>query len=153
MSYGIRTWIAAGICVAALVGAADAAKRRTKTSSAPLAADASLGAKGKVIAKRQEATKKLPVHETLELALSKLDRAQTYTIWMDDPSDEATDLVRIEPYEVVSTSKRTAKVRWDDAAEGLPFGATLATLAGHRLQVRDGAGHVALTGTVPALRM
>ena len=141
------------LCVLAGVAAerADAA-RRTRTAGAALATDSRFRAKGRIVARRQEPTRKLPAHETLELRLTRLDSASVYGLWLDSPLDASNALVHVPPYSITPRRDRTAVVRWDDAKDGLPFGATLEQLATQRFQLRDGTGEVIMTGTVPALR-
>ncbi|MCE9635336.1 MAG: hypothetical protein K8T90_06470 [Planctomycetes bacterium] len=138
--------------VAAATERADAA-RRTRTAQTTLASDPEFRVKGRIKVQRQEATKKLPERETLEVSLSRLVKGGTYSLWADDPTDGSESLVRIPPYDFVPKGNRTAVLRFGGTSpQSLPFGATLADLAARRVQVRDASGHVVVVGPVPAIR-
>ncbi len=86
----------------------------------------------------------------LRFKLRKLDAGTDYTIWMDDPAVEGTDLSDTGLL-VTSDAEGEANLRVDTKHGGtLPFGATLATLAGAALEIRDATGATTvLIGTVP----
>lgn len=85
----------------------------------------------------------------LRAKLRRLDSATDYTLWADDPSTPATDLVQIGTF----TTNRGGKFNFSrDTKKGdaLPFGATLGALSGMAFEVRDSAGTTTvLSGTIP----
>ncbi len=78
-----------------------------------------------------------------------LDAASDYSVWIDDPSTPATDLVQVDTF----STKHSGNFNFSkDTKRGdaLPFGATLAALAGMAIEVRDAAGTTTLlAGTIP----
>jgi len=85
------------------------------------------------------------------LKLRHLDKSATYTLWADDPSTAAADLVQFDSV----TTQRSGNFNYmKDTKDGetLPFGATLAGLAGRRIEVRVAAGTTTIVaGTMPML--
>jgi hypothetical protein len=99
----------------------------------------------------------------LRFKLRRLDAGATYTLWADDPSTDDLDPLTTEDAALVQVTTVEPLVANGDGALNLmldtkhgatlPFGATLAGLAGKPLEVRDAAGTtVLLVGTLPTLR-
>lgn len=99
---------------------------------------------------------KRPERSWIRLKLKRLDPNAEFTIWADDPSTPATDLVQIPSASpVVSNDSGVVQLKLDTkhAAGAMPFGASLADLAGKPIEVRDAAGvAVVLEGSFPTLR-
>jgi ice-binding like protein len=87
----------------------------------------------------------------LRVKVRHLDASTDYTLWADDPSTVGTELVQFD----VFTTKNSGNFNYaKDTKKGdaLPFGATLATLAGKAVEVRDSAGTTTLlTGIIPTM--
>jgi hypothetical protein len=85
----------------------------------------------------------------LRLRLGRLD-GTAYTVWIDDPATPETDLVDAT-WALTAHGRGNLNDRLDTkAAETLPFGATLATLAGQAIEIRDVNGVAVLAGSIPA---
>jgi hypothetical protein len=86
----------------------------------------------------------------LRMKIRKLESNTTYTLWADDPSTLATDLVQFDSFTTMRS--RNFKYMADTKKGGtLPFGATLANLSGMAIEVRDAAGTTTLLeGLIPS---
>jgi hypothetical protein len=89
----------------------------------------------------------------MRLRMRHLDRGATYTLWMDDPStDTDPTLVQVTDVSIVTKGNGNVNFRIDtETGATLPFGSTLALLAGKAFEVRDAGGNAVLSGTVPTL--
>lgn len=90
----------------------------------------------------------------LRFKVRHVDAAASYSLWMDDPATvgDAT-LVEVTGVTITANDDGNANHRIDTKKGGvLPFGATLATLAGLPLEIRDGAGAAVFTGSLPAVQ-
>jgi hypothetical protein len=77
--------------------------------------------------------------------------ATDYTFWMDDPSTEPTDLVQFDAFTTTNGGSFNYML---DTKRGavLPFDASLASLSGMVIEVRDAAGTTTLlAGTIPTM--
>ena len=89
----------------------------------------------------------------LRFKLRHLESHADYTLWMDDPTTaEDATLVQVGTEASSTNGDGNANLFFDTKKGGLlPFGSTLADLAGKAVEVRDGLGNVVLSGTVPTL--
>lgn len=84
----------------------------------------------------------------LRFRMHRLDRATEYSLWIDDPATEEVDLTEVTTF--TTHGRGNAKVRYDTKhGDTLPFGATLAALAGLACEIRDGEGATVLAGNLP----
>jgi hypothetical protein len=89
----------------------------------------------------------------IRLRTRRLEGGATYTLWMDDPSTDLDPTV-VQVPDVSITMRPRGQVNFRiDTAEGgtLPFGSTLALLAGNAVELRDVNGVAVLTGVFPTL--
>jgi len=103
---------------------------------------------GRIRAEVHEADASHAAWSRLRIELSGLGARAQYALWADDPSTPAADLVQ---FGVVTTDRhgRARFVRDTRRGDALPFGASLADLGGKAIEIRDGAGVVALSGQFP----
>lgn len=90
----------------------------------------------------------------LRFKVKNADAAAAYSLWMDDPATvgDAT-LVEVTGLTITSDDEGKANYRVDTKHGGvLPFGSTLAGLAGLPLEIRNGAGAAVFTGSLPAVQ-
>jgi hypothetical protein len=93
----------------------------------------------------------------LRFRLRHLDKSGVYTLWMNDPLD-AEDVLVVVPdgaggdFTLTMNGGGNLNFRLD-SKEGaaMPFGRTLAELAGAALELRDANGATVLAGTFPTL--
>ncbi len=85
-----------------------------------------------------------------KLKLRHLDAATEYTVWTDDPSTEGTELVQFGTF----TTRNSGNFNYaTDTKKGdaLTLGATLTSMGGMPIEVRNSAGTVVvLAGIIPA---
>ncbi len=90
----------------------------------------------------------------LRFKVRNADANSSFSLWMDDPATvgDAT-LVEVAGLTISSNDDGKANHRVDTKHGGvLPFGSTLAGLAGLPLEVRNGAGAAVFTGSLPAVQ-
>jgi hypothetical protein len=90
----------------------------------------------------------------LRFKVRNMDANASFSLWMDDPATvgDAT-LVQVTDVTITSNDDGGANLRIDTKHGGvLPFGSTLAGLAGLPLEVRNGAGAAVFTGSLPAVQ-
>jgi len=120
-----------------------------RTAMAPPVGGLDENASARVDAKHFPAFHARVERSWLRAKLRRLDSATDYTLWADDPSTPAADLVQIDTF----TTNRGGKFNFSrDTKKGdaLPFGATLGALSGMAFEVRDAAGTTTvLAGTIP----
>ena len=138
----------------ALAGAGAAGGLAIATGRSPLVpTDSSPAprARGEVTVDRFELDASRKERAWFRLAVSGLDPDTTYTLWADDPST-SSDTSLVEFATVTTRRRGHAVVRFDTGKGGtLPFGATLESLGGASVEVRDAGGGVVLAGTFPTL--
>jgi hypothetical protein len=156
-----RLALAVGCAVAlTLAGSAAAKPGRGGAKGRPGRAVADLvnsgvdaDAKGRLDIRHFPAVGKRTERSWLRLKAGNLDANGSYSLWMDDPSTaEDLTLAQVADVSLDANDEGRANVRIDTKKGGvLPFGATLAGLAGMAFEIRDAGGAAVLTGTVPAL--
>lgn len=90
----------------------------------------------------------------LRFKVRNVDANASHSLWMDDPATvgDAT-LVEVAGLAITSNDDGRANLRIDTKHGGvLPFGSTLAGLAGLPLEIRNGAGAAVFTGSLPAIQ-
>jgi len=109
-------------------------------------------AAGVLAVKHYPATSKAVERSTFQLKVSRLDANLACTLWADDPSTLATDLVQFGAF----TTKKDGTFTYTldtKLGNAMPFGATLLQLSGQAIEVRNSAGTVTLlVGTIPTSR-
>ena len=146
--------LAASLAVAAASTDAQAGKGRPGRASAQLVNTAvDDDASGRVDVKHFPAVGRRQERSWLRFKLRHLADDATYTLWMDDPST-AEDTSLVDTGITLTTNDRGGDNHRIDTKHGgtLPFGGTLATLAGMNFEIRNGDGDAVLTGSVPAVQ-
>ena len=138
----------------ALAGAGAAGGLAIATGRSPLVpTDSSPAprARGEVTVDRFELDASRKERAWFRLAVSGLDPDTTYTLWADDPSVPGGAPVQFGW--LTTGAAGDGRLRRDTKrGDALPLGASLASLAGDRLEVRDAAGEVTLlAGSIPAV--
>jgi hypothetical protein len=111
-------------------------------------------AKGKLDVKYFPPVGKRAERSWLRVHVRKVEAGATYTLWMDDPATaEDFTLVQVADVTLVADDEGAANLRLDTKkGSTLPHGATLATLGGMALEIRDVGRVAVLTGTMPAVQ-
>ena len=84
-----------------------------------------------------------------KMKVRRLEDDAACSLWIDDPSTPATDLVLVDSF-IAKHSGNYNYAKDTKQGDTLFFGATLAGLSGMAVEVRDAAGTtVLLSGTIP----
>ena len=138
----------------ALVATAEAGKGRPGRARSDLTnTGADEDASGRVDVRHFPGVGRRTERSWLRFKLRHLDADATYTLWMDDPTTvEDTSLV--DTGVTLTMNDLGGDNHRIDTKHGgtLPFGGTLATLAGMTFEVRNGEGTAVLSGAVPAVQ-
>lgn len=140
--------------VAAVSATAVAGKGRPERASADLTnTGADISASGRIDVRHFPAVGKRDERSWIRFRLRRLDAEATYTLWMDDPSTDA-DPALVDTGITLTTNSRGGDNQRIDTKHGgtLPFGGTLATLAGMNFELRNGDGVAVLSGALPAVQ-
>ena len=154
---------------AALVCAAAATSAIAKPGARPIAGRSTLAvaevdpidpnAKGRVDFKHfpGDVERERAERNWLRFRLRHLDKSGVYTLWADDPLDLVDGLVVVPDgaggdFTLTMNGGGNLNFRLD-SKEGatMPFGRTLAELAGAAMEIRDANGATVLAGTFPTL--
>ena len=104
------------------------------------------GASGRVETQFKPGDSHKPAQSKLKIKLHHLARDSEYTLWGIDPAT----LTLSQFGSVTTHGEGDAEFKVDTKhGDSLPFGASLADLAGTALEVHDASGAVALSGTFP----
>jgi len=138
----------------ALVATAEAGRGRPARARADLVNTAvDEDASGRVDVRHFPGVGRRTERSWLRFKLRHLDAGATYTLWMDDPST-TEDLSLVDTGVTLTANDDGADNLRIDTKHGgtLPFGGTLATLAGMTFEIRNGDGVAVLSGAVPAVQ-
>jgi hypothetical protein len=110
-------------------------------------------ASGRIDVKHFPAVGRRVERSWLRFKVRHLDANATYSLSMDDPST-AEDASLVDTGITLTTNDDGADNFRIDTKHGgtLPFGGTLATLAGMNFEIRNGDGVAVLSGAVPAVQ-
>jgi hypothetical protein len=86
----------------------------------------------------------------LRLTVEHLAAGATFTLWADDPATPGTALTQFGSLTTDGKGRGALDLDSQDG-DPMPFGASLADLAGKAVEVRDGGGAAVLAGEFPAL--
>jgi hypothetical protein len=126
---------------------------RGKSELAVPEAAADADAHGVVALRYFPAVGKRAERSWFRVRLGALDGVNTeYTLWVDDPATvDVVDLVQVAT--LTADEDGAARLKLDSKrGDTMPFGATIAGLAGLAVEVHDAAGAVVLTGALPAVQ-
>lgn len=89
----------------------------------------------------------------MRFKIRRLDPDATYSLWMDDPST-TEDPALVDTGITLTTNDYGGDNHRIDTKHGgtLPFGGTLATLAGMSFEIRNSDGVAVLSGQLPAVQ-
>jgi hypothetical protein len=121
-----------------------------RTTLSPPDGAADLDAAARLDVKHVPANRSRAERSWFRMKVRHLDSSTEYTLWADDPSTLANDVVQFDSF---TTAKSGNFNYTQDTKKGgtLPFGATLANLSGMVVEVRDAAGTTTLLeGLVPS---
>ena len=147
--FGAALAVSLGLAATAVAG-----RGRPERASLDLAnTGADVSASGRVDLKHFPAAGKRDERSWMRFRLHRLDPDATYTLWMDDPSTDADPALVDTGITMTTNSRGGANQRVDTKHGGtMPFGATLAALAGMNFELRNGDGVAVLSGALPAVQ-